>query len=112
MASRASATMSCTGGNGNPSSPPPFLDTDPQGTEVCSTTGETISSTQRMHLSSGSVTVNVVNGQSTTWGNFGQGEGSLGVNFSSPVSDLSSYQPAYSASMSGASWQANRVTSM
>ena len=65
-----------------------------------------------MSLSGGSVNVNVVNGQSTTWGNFGQGEGSLGVSLSSSVSDLSSYQPTYSVSKSGASWQANRVTSM
>jgi hypothetical protein len=100
------------GAASGPSAAPPLLDTDTHGTEVCSTTGETISWTQRMSLSSGSVRVNVVNGQSTTWGNFGQGDGSLGVSFSSSVSDLGSYQPTYSVSKSGASWQANRVTSM
>ena len=100
------------GAASDPSSAPPLLDTDTQGTEVCSTSGETITWTQRMSLSSGSLKVNVVNGQSTTWGNFGQGQGSLGVSVSSSLSDLSSYQPTYSVSKSGASWQSDRVTSM
>ena len=46
----------------DPSSPPPLLDTDTEGTQVCSTAGETISWTQRMSLSSGSLNLSVVNG--------------------------------------------------
>jgi hypothetical protein len=100
------------GAASDPSSAPPLLDTDTQGTEVCSTSGEAITWTQRMSLSNGSLSVKVVNGTSTTWGNFGQGEGSLGVSSSSTLSDLSLYQPTYSVTKSGASWQSDRVTSM
>jgi hypothetical protein len=100
------------GAASGPSSAPPLLDTDTEGSQVCSTAGETISWTQRMSLSNGSLNLSVVNGQSTTWGNFGQSPDSLGVSFSSSLSDLSLYQPTYSVSKSGASWQANRVTSM
>jgi hypothetical protein len=96
----------------DPSSPPPLLDTDTEGTQVCSTAGETVSWTQRMSLFSGSLNLSVVNGSSTTWGNFGQSPESLGVSASSSLSDLSLYQPTYSVSKSGASWQSDRVTSM
>src|SRR4029077_2107147 len=67
------------GASSDPSSPPPLLDSNTQGTQVCATSGETITWTQRMSLSGGNINFNVVNGQSTTWGNFGQGQGSLGV---------------------------------
>src|SRR4051812_3997559 len=55
----------------------PLLGSDTQGTEICQTSGETITWTQRLTLSGGSLSYNVVNGQSTTWGQFGQGQGSL-----------------------------------
>ena len=65
-----------------------------------------------MKLSGGNLNYNVVNGQSTTWGNFGEGQSTLGVSIPSTISDLSSYKPDYSVSKSGVSWQANRVISM
>ena len=74
--------------------------------------GETITWTQRMSLSGGNLNYNVVNGQSTTWGKFGQGQGTLGVSMPSTLSDLGAYKPDYSVSKSGVSWQSNRVTSM
>jgi hypothetical protein len=96
----------------NASTSPPVLDSASQGSGVCETEGETITWTQRMSLSGGNLSVNVVNGQSTTWGKFGQSEGTLGVSMASTVSDLSGYKPDYSVSKSGVSWQSNRVVSM
>jgi hypothetical protein len=95
-----------------PGKPAPVLDSDSSGTEVCQTPGETITWTQRMSLVSGNVRYYVVNGQSTTWGSFGQGQGLVVVSFPSSLPDLSRYKPDYSVSKSGASWQANRVTTM
>ena len=91
---------------------PPVLDSASQGSGVCETQGETISWTQRMKLSGGNLKFNVVNGLSTTWGQFGQGPGTFGVSMPSTLSDLSAYKPDYSVSKSGVSWQSNRVTSM
>jgi hypothetical protein len=96
----------------DPSSSPAVLDSNTQGDEVCQTQGETITWTQRISLSGGTVNYNVVNGQSTTWGQFGQGQGSLGVSLTSLLADLSAYGPDYSVSKSGVSWQSDRVTSM
>ena len=59
-------------------------------------TGETITWTQRLSLSAGSLSFNVVNGQSTTWGQFGQGQGNLGLSVSSTLADLGGYKPDYS----------------
>jgi hypothetical protein len=94
------------------STSPPVLDSASQGSGVCETEGETITWTLRMSTSGGNLSVNVVNGQSATWGKFGQGEGTLGVSMSSTLSDLSQYKPEYSVSKSGVSWQSNKVTSM
>ncbi|MGC8641435.1 MAG: hypothetical protein ACP5XB_16340 [Isosphaeraceae bacterium] len=94
------------------SSIPPVLDANNSGTGVCETQGETITWTQQMTLSGGSVNFNVLNGQSVTWGKFGQGLGLLGVSFPCTLSDLSGYQPTYSVAKSGVSWESNRVTSM
>jgi hypothetical protein len=88
------------------------LDSADQGDEICQTSGETIRWTQRMSLSGGSINYWVVNGQSTTWGNFGHGQGLRGVSFATSASDLSSYSPDYSVARSGVGWQSNRVTSM
>jgi hypothetical protein len=65
-----------------------------------------------MSLVSGDLRYYVVNGQSTAWGSFGQGQGLGLVHFPSSLSDLSGYKPDYSVSKSGVSWQANRVTTM
>jgi hypothetical protein len=94
------------------SSSPPVLDSASLGSGVCETESETIRWTQRMTLSGGSLNYKVLNGLSTTWGMFGQGEGTLGVSMPSTLADLGAYKPDYSVSKSGVSWQSNRVTSM
>ena len=87
--------------------------TSTQGNAVCSTSNETISWTQRMSLSSGSqFTYSIVNGQSTTWGQFGTSNGLSAVNFTATSSSFASYSPAVSVAKSGAGWQSNRVSSM
>jgi hypothetical protein len=96
----------------NPGSSPPVLNSSNQGNGVCETQGETITWTQQMSLSGGNLQYNVVNGQSSTWGKFGQGVGTLAVSMPCTVADLGSYKPDYSVSKSGVSWQSNRVTSM
>jgi hypothetical protein len=95
-----------------PNVSPDLLVSDSQGTEICSTEGETVKWTQRLGLSGQILSCEVVNGQSTTWGSFGQNAGDLRVSFTSTVSDLSAYKPEYSTSKSGVSWQSNRVSSL
>jgi hypothetical protein len=89
-----------------------ILSTSSLGTALFATTNETVTWTQRMSLGGGKITYDIENGQSTTWGQFGQVDGDLAVSFDTTLSDLSRYSPDISASKSGASWQSNRVTSM
>ncbi|MFO0891498.1 MAG: hypothetical protein U0790_20440 [Isosphaeraceae bacterium] len=96
----------------DPAADPPVLGSDSQGAEVCQTTGETITWTQKLRISGGSLNYNIINGESSTWGKFGQGQGTLGVSATCSITDLGAYRPEYSASKSGVSWQSNRVTSM
>ncbi len=72
---------------------------------------ERITWTQRLSVSAGQATLEIKNGHSWTWGNFGQGE-SFSLSFSTNVTDLSSYDPDKSAQYSGAGWQSNRVKKM
>jgi hypothetical protein len=60
----------------------------------------------------GTITYQVANGQSTTWGKFGQGNGQLSVNYPTALGSLSSYSPDTSVKNSGVSWESNYVTSM
>jgi hypothetical protein len=64
-----------------------------------------------LHLG-GERSFQVINGQSATWGQFGQSQGLSGVNLSTSLSDLGAYKPNYSVAKSGVSWESNRVTSM
>ncbi len=84
------------------------IGTSSQGSAMFNTQGEVITWTQRMALGNGVVTYDINNGQSTTWGNFGQGA-NLNASFSSTLNDLSTYSPDASAAKSGASWQSNHV---
>lgn len=89
------------------------LSNSTQGDASFQTTGETITWTQRMSLSgSNALTYTIVNGQSTTWGAFGQAQGLDALTFTASVSSLASYSPATSIAKSGVGWQSNRVTSM
>jgi hypothetical protein len=90
-----------------------LLSSATKGTAQCTTTGETITWTQSMSLSSGSINIGINSGKSTTWGKFGQGQ-QLNVNgsFTSSLTSLSQYSPSTSVANSGVGWQPNRVTSM
>jgi hypothetical protein len=94
------------------SSEPLVLDSNTQGNEICETASETITWTQRMTVSGGTLHYNIVDGQSTTWGVFGQGVGTLGVSMPTALNDMSEYSPDMSVKTSGVSWQSNLVTSM
>jgi hypothetical protein len=90
-----------------------IVGTASQGTEQFATPGETVTWTQRMSIASdGTITYHVTNGQSTTWGKFGQGDGQLSVNYPTSHGSLSCYSPATSVKNSGVSWESNYVTSM
>ncbi len=88
------------------------LDYSTQGDGVLQTTNEPITWTQRMSLSGGKASYTIVNGQSTTWGSFGQGYGLDPISFSTAVASLGSYSPATSVAKSGVGWQSNRVSQM
>jgi hypothetical protein len=84
---------------------------DAQKTNLLQTTGETITWTQRMRLVGGTLTYEIVAGESTTWGKFGQGE-LLDVIVPTSLTSLDGYRPAVTAERSGATWQSNRVGQM
>jgi hypothetical protein len=89
------------------------LNSSTQGNAVCETPNESITWTQRMSVADdGTVTCTVVNGQSNTWGQFGQGQGLDPVSFASSIASMESYSPATSVAKSGAGWESDRVTSM
>ena len=77
-----------------------------------STTSEKVTWTQFMSLQGNSITYGVDNGQSTTWGKFGQGNGLLNVSFPTTLTSFSNYQPDVSIAHSGATWQSNHVTNL
>jgi hypothetical protein len=85
-----------------------------KGTAQCSTANETITWTQRMTVSSGTISFAINSGESTTWKKFGQGKQlDLGTSsFTTSLTSLSTYSPATSVANSGVGWEANRVTSM
>jgi hypothetical protein len=90
----------------------PLVASDTANTEPFQTVGETITWTQRISISSGTLSYTVHNGASTTWGSFGQEQGNLGVSYPTSLSDLGSYRSDDSVTLSAAGWQANRVKSM
>jgi hypothetical protein len=88
------------------------LDYSTQGDGVLGTANETITWTQRMSLSGGKANYAIVNGQSTTWGTFGQANGLDPISSTTAVTSLASYSPATSVAKSGVGWQSNRVSQM
>jgi len=89
-----------------------LLASSSQGNGQFNTANETITWTQSLSLSGGSISYGISNGQSTTFGRFGQGNGLLSVSFSTALADLSGYIPDVSIAHSGATWESNHVTSM
>src|SRR4051812_18031278 len=83
-----------------------------KGTAQCSTANETITWTQRMTLSTGTINFAVDSGKSTTWGKFGQGQQlNLNNSFTTSLTSLSAYSPSTTVAGSGAGWEPNRVSS-
>ena len=74
-------------------------------------TGEVIRWTQTMELQDNSLTFEITNGTSTTWGNFG-GQGYLKASIPVSMTSLSSYSPDVSVGNSGVSYAGNRVESV
>jgi hypothetical protein len=90
-----------------------MLSSQTKGTAQCSTTGETITWTQTMQVSSGTLSFAINSGKSTTWGKFGQGNQlNVGGSITTNLTSLSGYSPSSSVSNSGAGWEPNCVTSM
>ncbi len=73
--------------------------------------GETVCWTQTMQLDEGNLTFEIINGTSTTWGNFG-GQGYLKASVATTLSSLGTYSPAVSVENSGVGYAANRVQSL
>jgi hypothetical protein len=82
-----------------------------QGNAIFNTPNETITWTQRMSVSTGTLRYRVKNGQSTTWGTFG-GSGMLTVSMPTNLADMGAYDPSDSVKRSGVSWESNLVTSL
>lgn len=82
-----------------------------QGSALFNTPGETVTWTQRMALNAGAVNYDINNGQSTTWGQFGQSN-KLSVSFPTTAVTLAGYDPAKSVRSSGVSWESNHVQSL
>jgi hypothetical protein len=75
------------------------------------TEDETVSWTQRIAIEDGTITFEVVDGTSESWGDFG-GSGYLKKSLSTSLSNLNGYRPAISLNESGISYAGNRVSSL
>lgn len=90
-----------------------LLASSSQGSAQFNTANETLTWTQFMSVNDGQITYGINNGQSTTFGRFGQGNGLLTVSFNgNNGGDLSGYTPASTVAHSGATFESNHVTSM
>jgi hypothetical protein len=79
---------------------------------LLNTPGETITWTQRMKVANGTINYQIVNGQSVTWGNFGQANGQLTVSYNASATSMAGYSPGLSVANSGVTWESNLVTSL
>jgi len=61
-----------------------------------------------VELNDGNLTFEIINGTSTTWGNFG-GQGYLKSSIATDLTDLNAYDPSVSVEHSGVGYAANRV---
>jgi hypothetical protein len=78
--------------------------------DLLATSGETVRWTQQMQLQEGRLVIQVVNGESETWGHFGIGH--LRVSVDSPLTSLDSYRPCVSIENSGVGYAGNRVAEL
>jgi hypothetical protein len=66
---------------------------------------------QRTELHGGALTFEVLTGESTSWGSFGD-TGNLKLTIASSLTSLNGYRPAISLTESGVSFAGNRVRSL
>lgn len=76
---------------------------------VLSADNEAVHWTQSLSLEDGTLTFEITNGTSTTWGNFG-GQGYLKASLTTDLQSLNAYDPAISVQNSGVAYAGNRVT--
>lgn len=84
---------------------------DADHTEQLANDEETVAWTQVMWTGGGRINFGIINGNSTTWGRFGEGC-NLNIGLDCDAANLDAYSPAYSVANSGVGWQADRVRSM
>jgi hypothetical protein len=75
------------------------------------TSGEVVTWTQRLDLSDGTLTFQITNGNSQTWGAFGNGS-SLSLSRECNIDNLNGYDPQTSVNNSGVGFGGNRVRSL
>jgi hypothetical protein len=80
-------------------------------TAALGTQNETITWTTRMSVAHNDLTFEVVNGNSTTWGAFGN-DGELQLSVGALLTSLDGYSPTVSLDNSGVPYASNRVTSL
>ncbi len=76
---------------------------------VLSTSAETILWTQALETDGSTLTFSVIDGTSTTWGSFGR---DMNISSSAGLSDLSHYDPVFSAANACVTFGSNRVDSL
>ncbi|MBI3838035.1 MAG: hypothetical protein HY288_08890 [Planctomycetia bacterium] len=72
---------------------------------------ETVTWTQRMSLTDGQLSFAIQNGNSQTWGQFGNGN-SIALQVPTNLQNLNGYNTAVSVANSGVGYSANRVSSL
>jgi len=72
---------------------------------------ETVRWTVKMDLSSNTLSFEIVDGSSETWGDFGNGE-SFGLSVATTLSNLDGYSSSVSVAQSGIGFAGNRVSSL
>jgi len=75
---------------------------------VLSADNEAVHWTQSLRLVDGILTFEIINGTSTTWGNFG-GQGYLKASLTTDIENLNGYDPEVSVQNSGVAYAGNRV---
>ena len=73
------------------------------------TNNETITYTMVMEIANGTLTFSIINGNSTTWGQFGQAQNLQVANTTSTIQNLGGYNPQTSITQSEIGYAANRV---
>jgi len=79
--------------------------------DVLAQPGEVICWTHAMEIADGMLQFEIVNGTSTTWGNFG-GQGYLKASVATEMTNLNGYKPQISVAHSGIGFSAHRVTTL